>query len=149
MGRKLQFTLASKKDFQAKDEASIPQKRTSSNSKHEISTFFLLLWVIFALLDPDPDSESGSTDLIESGSATLPKTLFRFSMAPSVPAVVFRGGFLPLPLVVRHRGEENVHHQFLNKTTGTFRLGVSVVDPHHNDPDPDFYMIQIWIRIFI
>jgi hypothetical protein len=30
----------------------------------------LLLWVIFALLDPDPDSEygSGSTDRIESGS---------------------------------------------------------------------------------
>jgi hypothetical protein len=29
---------------------------------------FLLLWVIFALLDPDPDSEygSGSTDLIKS-----------------------------------------------------------------------------------
>jgi hypothetical protein len=29
--------------------------------------FFLLLWVIFALLDPDPDSEygSGSTDLID------------------------------------------------------------------------------------
>jgi hypothetical protein len=37
--------------------------------------FSLLLWVIFALLDPDPDSESGSvsTDPIEfgSGSATL------------------------------------------------------------------------------
>ncbi len=35
--------------------------------------FFLLLWVIFALLNPDPDSEngSGSTDLIESGSGTL------------------------------------------------------------------------------
>jgi hypothetical protein len=32
--------------------------------------FFLLLWVIFAFLDPDPDSEygSGSTDPIESGS---------------------------------------------------------------------------------
>jgi hypothetical protein len=34
--------------------------------------FFLLLWVIFALLDPDPDSEYGSgsgyTNLIESGS---------------------------------------------------------------------------------
>jgi hypothetical protein len=31
------------------------------------------LWVIFALLDPDPDSEyrSGSTGLIESGSETL------------------------------------------------------------------------------
>ncbi len=30
---------------------------------------FQLLWVIFALLDPD--SESGSTNPIESGSATL------------------------------------------------------------------------------
>jgi hypothetical protein len=32
--------------------------------------FFLLLWVIFALLDPDPDPESGSgsTGPIESGS---------------------------------------------------------------------------------
>jgi hypothetical protein len=28
----------------------------------------LLLWVIFALLDPDLDSETGSTDPIESGS---------------------------------------------------------------------------------
>jgi hypothetical protein len=39
--------------------------------------FFLLLWVIFALLDPDPDSESGSTDPIESGSesATLHRTI--------------------------------------------------------------------------
>jgi hypothetical protein len=35
--------------------------------------FFLLLWVLFALLDPDPDSESGSTDLIESGSNPDPK----------------------------------------------------------------------------
>jgi hypothetical protein len=49
------------------------QKRTSSTSKHEISYFFLLLWVIFSLLDPDPDSGygSGSTDLIESGSEAL------------------------------------------------------------------------------
>jgi hypothetical protein len=40
--------------------------------------FFLLLWIIFALLDPDtstdpnPESGYGSTDLIESGSETLP-----------------------------------------------------------------------------
>ncbi len=36
--------------------------------------FFILLWVIFALLDPDPDSKYGfgSTDLIESGSNTDP-----------------------------------------------------------------------------
>ncbi len=33
---------------------------------------FLLLWVIFALLDPDPDSESGSTDPIEYGSTPDP-----------------------------------------------------------------------------
>jgi hypothetical protein len=39
-----------------------------------IQIFFLLLRVIFALLHTDPDSESGSgsTDPIESGSATLP-----------------------------------------------------------------------------
>ncbi len=39
--------------------------------------FVLLLWVIFALLDPDPDSEygsgSGSTHLIESGLNPDPK----------------------------------------------------------------------------
>jgi hypothetical protein len=43
----------------------------SNTSKHE---FFLLLWVIFALLDsdPDPDSEygSGSTGPIEYGSGS-------------------------------------------------------------------------------
>jgi hypothetical protein len=38
--------------------------------------FFLLVWVNFTLLDPDPDSEygSGSIDLIESGSNTDPDT---------------------------------------------------------------------------
>ncbi len=29
------------------------------------------MWVFFALLDPDPDSGSETTDLIESGSETL------------------------------------------------------------------------------
>ncbi len=29
------------------------------------------MWVFFALLDPDLDSESGSTDLVEYGSETL------------------------------------------------------------------------------
>ncbi len=45
-------------------------KRTSSLSKHEISLLFLLLWVIFVLLDPDSESGSGSTDLIVSGSGS-------------------------------------------------------------------------------
>jgi hypothetical protein len=47
----------------------LSKKGTSSTSKHEFFYFFLLLWVIFALLDPDPDSEygsgSGSTDQID------------------------------------------------------------------------------------
>jgi hypothetical protein len=67
--QKLQFTypLASKKYVQVTEEACSSQKRPSNTSKHE---FFLLLWVIFSLLDPDPDSEygSGSTGPIEYGS---------------------------------------------------------------------------------
>ena len=46
----------------------------------KLLNFFLLLWVIFALLDPDQDSEyeSGSTDLIEFGS--LPETMSNSDM---------------------------------------------------------------------
>ncbi len=43
--------------------------------------FFLLVWVIFALLDPDLDLDSdygsGSTDLIQSGSNPDPKPCFQ------------------------------------------------------------------------
>jgi hypothetical protein len=60
------------KYIQVIEEAFSSQKRPSNTSKHEL--FCLLLWVIFALLDPDPDSEygSGSTDPIEYGSNTDP-----------------------------------------------------------------------------
>jgi hypothetical protein len=51
-------------DVQATGEAFSPQK------KHEISKIFAILRVFLALLDPEPDSESGSTDLIESGSGS-------------------------------------------------------------------------------
>jgi hypothetical protein len=64
---------ASIKDVQATGEAISLQKTTSSTSIHEISSFFLFLWAIFALLVADPDSEFGSTDLIESGPKTVPK----------------------------------------------------------------------------
>ncbi len=64
-------------------------KRSLQLSKENIQHFeiwylliFLLLWVVFALMDPDPDSEygSGSTDPIESiqfgsGSATMPESI--------------------------------------------------------------------------
>jgi hypothetical protein len=38
-----------------------------------VHTFFSFLWGIFALLDPDSESGSGSSDLIESGSSPNPK----------------------------------------------------------------------------
>jgi hypothetical protein len=41
------------KDVQAAEEVFIPQKKTSTTSKLEFSS---LLWVILALLDPDPYS---------------------------------------------------------------------------------------------
>jgi hypothetical protein len=54
------YPYASIKDVQATGEAFSPQKRTSSNSKNKISNFFLCLWVIFALVDPDPDTDPGT-----------------------------------------------------------------------------------------
>jgi hypothetical protein len=65
------------KDFRVTEEAFSPQKRTSSTSKHKNLNFFLLMWVNFDLLDPDPDSESGygSTDLTESGYGSRSETL--------------------------------------------------------------------------
>jgi hypothetical protein len=47
---------------QATGEAFSSQKRTSSTSKHELLKFFLM-WVIFALLDPDPEPEDPLTRL--------------------------------------------------------------------------------------
>jgi hypothetical protein len=57
-----------------------PSYRRSLKREHpalqniKFLNFFLFLWVIFALLDPDPDFESGSVygfeDLIESGSGS-------------------------------------------------------------------------------
>ncbi len=66
--QKLQFTYpyASIKDVQV----------NPALQNKNVTIFFLLLWVIFALLDPDPDPDaeygSGSTDLIESGSNPAP-----------------------------------------------------------------------------
>ncbi len=47
------------------------QKRTSSNSNHEITYFFLLLWVIFALLDPDPVPNTDPDPLIWLNSVPI------------------------------------------------------------------------------
>jgi hypothetical protein len=46
------------KDVQATGEVFIPQKKRCSPSKLEFSS---LLWVILALLDPDPYSQSGTS----------------------------------------------------------------------------------------
>ncbi len=61
--KKLQFTYpkVSVKDIQSTREAFSPLKRASSTSKHDISLLISnLVGHDFALLDPDPDSESGS-----------------------------------------------------------------------------------------
>jgi len=60
---------------------------------------FLLLWVIFALLDPDPNSEYefGSTDSIESGSNWDPDTQPCLKGRPS-----YRRSLQP--------SKENIHH---------------------------------------
>jgi hypothetical protein len=64
------------KDFQAIEEASSALKiEHPALQNMNFLNFFLLLWVIFAFLNPDPDSLSyGSTDLIVSGSETLGTT---------------------------------------------------------------------------
>ncbi len=59
----------------------LPKKPSALKKEHpalqvmKFLSFFLLLWVIFALLNPDQDSESGSgsTALIETGSDPDPK----------------------------------------------------------------------------
>ncbi len=66
--QKLQFT-----EVQATREAFTPQLNIQYwKMCNLLGNFFLCLWVIFALLDPDPDCESGfgygSRDPIESGS---------------------------------------------------------------------------------
>jgi hypothetical protein len=66
--QKLQFTYpqASIKDVQVTEEALSSQKRHPALQNMKFLNLFLLLWVIFDFLNPDPDSEygSGSTDLI-------------------------------------------------------------------------------------
>jgi hypothetical protein len=77
--KKLQFTYpeAALQDVQAGAEAFSPQKRTSSTSKNEI--FYLFLWILFALIDPDRD--------LQSGSGSQPKTLLTWEK------IFFDGGW--------------------------------------------------------
>jgi hypothetical protein len=60
------------KDAQATREAFSPQKTTYSTLNMKILDFFLFLWVIFALLDPDPEPATQiNADPCGSGSETL------------------------------------------------------------------------------
>ncbi len=66
-----------KKDVQITEEAVSSQKRCRALQNIKFLNFFYFcdLWVLFDLLELDPDSENGSgtgsTDLIESRSETL------------------------------------------------------------------------------
>jgi hypothetical protein len=77
------LSLGLQENVQVSEKTFSSQKRPSNTSKHELLNFFLLLWVIFALLDPDPDSESGSG----SGSATLVFCYIMFIPGDFPPAV--------------------------------------------------------------
>ena len=70
---KLQYTYlySSTKDAKATGEAFSHQKRPSCNSTHKISLPFQFLCLIFALLDPDPETQM-NVDPCWSGSETLP-----------------------------------------------------------------------------
>ncbi len=67
MDQKLQFTYP---QASIKDVPKLQKKPSALKREHpvlqsmELLNFFLLLWVIFALLDPDPDSEYGSETLV-------------------------------------------------------------------------------------
>jgi hypothetical protein len=62
-------SLASKKDFQATEKLHPSKENIQRYLKFLL--FFSFVWVIFAFFDPDPDSQSGPRDLMESGSETL------------------------------------------------------------------------------
>jgi hypothetical protein len=55
---------------QKQERSSAPKREHPALQNKKFLNFFLCLWSVFALLDPDLDSEavSRSTDLIESGS---------------------------------------------------------------------------------
>ncbi len=57
--QKLQFTYrkASIKDVQVTEEAFSSQREHPTLQNIKILNFFLILWAIFALLDPDPDTD--------------------------------------------------------------------------------------------
>jgi hypothetical protein len=76
------------KVVQATGEAFNPLKNIQHFLFFNFLIFIIFWWVIFALLDPDPNSESGSisTDLIESGSNPDPQQctkLFRCHWIPT------------------------------------------------------------------
>jgi hypothetical protein len=54
--------------MQATGEAFSLKREHPALQNMKVLNFFLILWVIFALVDPDPDSGSEFSDLIESGS---------------------------------------------------------------------------------
>jgi hypothetical protein len=79
-------------------------QRTSNTSKHEFFSFFLLLRVIFALLDPDPLESGSNTDpqppCLEASHLLLPATAacpWRRDMETPVRLMTRSGDVVLLP----------------------------------------------------
>jgi hypothetical protein len=74
--------LASIKDIQATGEAFSPYKGlTALGKKMKFINFFLFLWVIFALLGPDPDVDCESGSGSASSFLKYDKLLYDFFTA--------------------------------------------------------------------
>ncbi len=129
-----------------------PSIKTFRTSKHEISELFVALWVIFSLLDPDPDSESrsGSTDLIEFGSVS--ETLIWRRNSPVMFSLLLRKQYVgktQQSLRERHYGhrqdqaQNSLQSEFYFQCSGsvTFWYGSGSSDPCHRLTDPNVVLL--------
>jgi hypothetical protein len=121
------------KDVQVTKKASALKREHPALQNKKFLNFFLLLRVIFALLDPDPDS--GSTDLIESGSEILIITLHHSQpICSTVRMLTLLQPFFPSCF--------NIFFGITFNTVVTVRT-YNVSAPDSINPDPDPGIIQM------
>ncbi len=98
--------------------------------------------MIFALLDPDPDSESGSTDPIESGSAIL--LFFPQGLVPPESRLPGPNGEKPLfPGTFGRPVNLEVNHFPVSFTSNKVDTGTSAhCDDADSDPTPSFTLVR-------
>ncbi len=164
------------KNFRDTVEAFSPEKRASSIHNMTFLHFFIFLWVIFALLDPDPDPANhqnhcgSTTEENPNWPCTVPYLLIIFFLFASRPSV---GSHMVqfLNSVYAQLCESPALHRFKQQNDSSknifffyirklFAIIPCVVDPDpynfgnlhpdlHLHPDPHPHQIKIRIRIRI